>query len=86
MGTPECVTFQCVTPTSPAPELPSTVGELRDQVIDVLALAGIADAEVDADLLLGHSEEFRRVWNDQEMGSGPTTPNGSSTPSSADWS
>jgi len=43
-----------VTPTTPAPELPPTVGELRDQVIDVLSLAGIADAEVDADLLIGH--------------------------------
>lgn len=43
-----------MTPTTPAPESPPTVGELRDQVIDVLSLAGIADAEVDADLLIGH--------------------------------
>lgn len=43
-----------MTPTSPAPEFPPTVGELRDQVIDVLSLAGIADADVDADLLIGH--------------------------------
>lgn len=43
-----------MTPTTPAPELPPTVGELRDQVINVLSLAGIADAEVDADLLIGH--------------------------------
>ncbi|HYI34387.1 MAG TPA: peptide chain release factor N(5)-glutamine methyltransferase [Glaciibacter sp.] len=27
---------------------------MRDQVIDVLSLAGIADADVDADLLIGH--------------------------------
>jgi len=43
-----------VTSTSPAPEPPATVGDLRDQVIDVLSLAGIADADVDADLLIGH--------------------------------
>jgi release factor glutamine methyltransferase len=43
-----------VTPTSPIPEPPATVGELRDQIIDVLSLAGIAGAEVDADLLMGH--------------------------------
>lgn len=41
-------------PSSPKPELPATVGDLRDQVIDALSLAGIADAEVDADLLIGH--------------------------------
>jgi release factor glutamine methyltransferase len=43
-----------VTSTVPTPEPPATVGELRDQVIDVLSLAGIPDAEVDADLLIGH--------------------------------
>jgi release factor glutamine methyltransferase len=43
-----------VTSTFPTPEPPATVGELRDQVIDVLSLAGIPDAEVDADLLIGH--------------------------------
>ena len=34
--------------------LPATVSALRSQVVSVLSLAGIADAEVDADLLIGH--------------------------------
>ncbi|WP_407643212.1 peptide chain release factor N(5)-glutamine methyltransferase [Cryobacterium tepidiphilum] len=34
--------------------LPGTVSALRSQVVSVLSLAGIADAEVDADLLIGH--------------------------------
>ncbi len=43
-----------MTPTSPTPEPPATVSDLRDQIIDVLSLAGIADADVDSDLLIGH--------------------------------
>ncbi|KGJ72547.1 SAM-dependent methyltransferase [Cryobacterium roopkundense] len=34
--------------------MPGDVDSLRELVIDQLALAGIADAEVDADLLIGH--------------------------------
>ncbi len=42
------------TPSTPEPELPATVADLRDQVVNALSLAGIPDAEVDADLLIGH--------------------------------
>jgi release factor glutamine methyltransferase len=38
----------------PTTDLPNTVAELRDRLVRHLTLAGIADAEVDADLLIGH--------------------------------
>ncbi|WP_280679972.1 peptide chain release factor N(5)-glutamine methyltransferase [Cryobacterium sp. CG_9.6] len=34
--------------------MPASVDSLRDRLIDQLSLAGISDAEVDADLLIGH--------------------------------
>jgi release factor glutamine methyltransferase len=55
-----CVTFHYVsqTPTDPAPDnptpTPATVAALRDRVTGMLAGVGIADAVVDADLLIGH--------------------------------
>jgi len=55
--TGRCVTFHYVNPqaTDPAlPALPADVAQMRDRAIAVLTQAGIADAEVDSDLLIGH--------------------------------
>lgn len=41
-----------LTPADPA--IPSNIESMRAHAIDVLSRAGIADAEVDADLLIGH--------------------------------
>lgn len=49
------MTFRVTDPTNPdRPLIPGDVDSLRELVIDQLSLAGIDDAEVDADLLIGH--------------------------------
>ncbi|MTH68802.1 peptide chain release factor N(5)-glutamine methyltransferase [Agromyces bracchium] len=49
----EWVTFHCVNATPDEPES-RPLREVRDETVRTLQAAGIADAEVDADLLLGH--------------------------------
>jgi len=49
------VTFPVIEPSNQdEPRIPADVDSLRELLIDRLSLAGIADAEVDADLLIGH--------------------------------
>lgn len=49
----EWVTFHCVNATHPTTG-PRPIAELRDETVHALAAAGVADAEVDAELLIGH--------------------------------
>lgn len=49
------MTFRVTEPTNPdRPSIPGDVDSLRELLIDQLSLVGIDDAEVDADLLIGH--------------------------------
>ncbi|TDW29173.1 peptide chain release factor N(5)-glutamine methyltransferase [Cryobacterium psychrophilum] len=49
------MTFPVIEPSNrDEPGIPADIDSLREQLIDRLSLAGIADAGVDADLLIGH--------------------------------
>ncbi len=49
----EWVTFHCVN-AQPAADSPRDLREVRDEAVRTLAVAGVPDPEVDADLLMGH--------------------------------
>ena len=54
-----CVTFQYVTTppgndSIPSSSIPTNIADLRTRAVDSLSQAGIGDADVDADLLIGH--------------------------------
>ncbi|RNB45745.1 peptide chain release factor N(5)-glutamine methyltransferase [Agromyces tardus] len=51
--TSEWVTFHCVNATPPSLG-PRPIGELRSEIVEALATAGVPDPDVDAELLLGH--------------------------------